>query len=365
MKRIVFLDYLRVLACVMVMLVHACELYYFNAAGDFHVASRGDAIWTVAIDSACRAAVPLFVMASAYLLFPVTRPTGEFFRRRLVRVAAPFAVWACVYTWRFDGSWLSMAFNFPMATGGHLWFVPMLLGLYLLMPLLSPWAERASEREIRGWLALWLFTTTFPFLRGLWSALYGAPSFGAVPFLYGECPWNPFGAFQYVSGYFGYLLLGFWFRKFAPELNWRRTLAIALPLLVVGWAVIAGFFYFRIPDADGYPVTRPYATAVDLEMSWGFCSSGVALAVAGWFLILRKIAWAGAFYRRVIRPLAEASYGTYLLHILVLVALADGVKPALPTGAAIPVLAFATFVLSSSASLLLRAIPFVGRWICG
>lgn len=34
--------------------------------------------------------------------------------------------------------------------GGHLWFVPMLFGLYLLMQLLSPWAENATEREGRA-----------------------------------------------------------------------------------------------------------------------------------------------------------------------------------------------------------------------
>ena len=63
MKRVVFLDYLRVLACMMVMVVHACELYYFGEDGGVFVASRGDARWLTAFDSAVRASVPLFVMA--------------------------------------------------------------------------------------------------------------------------------------------------------------------------------------------------------------------------------------------------------------------------------------------------------------
>ena len=32
-KRIVFLDYLRVVACFMVMVVHACECFYFGGDG--------------------------------------------------------------------------------------------------------------------------------------------------------------------------------------------------------------------------------------------------------------------------------------------------------------------------------------------
>lgn len=363
--RIVFLDYLRVIACFMVMVVHACEPFYLGGAGTF-IASRWDAAWATAIDSAVRACVPLFVMASAYLLFPVTRPTGEFFQRRLARVVVPFLVWVGIYTWRFDGDWGKLLFNFPAdIIGGHLWFVPMLLGLYLLMPLLSPWAEKVREKELWGWLAVWAVTTTFPYLRRLWGFLYGEPSFGAVPYLYGECPWNAFGTFQYVSGFFGYLLLGFWFRKFAPKLSWQKTLAVAAPLWAVGYLAVAEPFFLRIPDAAGYPVEAPYATAVSLEMSWEFCSTGVALTVAAYFLVIRKLTADGFFYRHMIRPLSEASYGTYLLHMLVLAEVCERLNPRLTAPLAILGTAAVSFVLSSFVSMALRRIPRVGKWLCG
>jgi len=349
----------------MVMFVHACEQYYFGPDGGLHFDSAGDAFWATWIDSACRAAVPLFVMASGYLLFPLTRPTGEFFRRRLVRVAVPFALWCAAYVWRFDGKPVDCLFNFPMATGGHLWFVPMLLGLYLLMPLLSPWAEKAEEREVRGWLLVWLFTTTFPFLRKLCGLACGAPSFGAVPYLYGECPWNGFGAFQYVSGFFGYLLLGLYFRKFVSDLSWKRTLSIAVPLWLAGYAIVGSFFYFRIPGGGNFPVSGTYADAVGLEMSWEFCGTGVALTVIGYFLVLRKIGFRGWLYERVIRPLSDVSYGTYLMHIMVLVVLTERLKGTLPTPAAIVAIAAGSFAVSSAIGLVVRRIPLLGKWVIG
>jgi len=364
-KRIVFLDYLRVIACLMVMVVHACELYYFGTDGGLRFDSVGDARAAVWIDSAVRACVPLFVMASSYLLFPLTRPTGEFFRRRFLRVVVPFVLWSAVYVWRFDGRPVDCLFNFPMATGGHLWFVPMLLGLYLLMPLLSPWAEKVGERELRGWLLLWLFTTTFPFLRKLCGIVCGAPPYGVTPYLYGECPWNEFGTFQYVSGFFGYLLLGLYFRKFVPELSWRKTLAIAAPLWGVGYAVVGALFYFRIPGGGVFPVSDTYAKVVDLEMSWMFCSTGVALTVIGYFLVLRKLDVTGWLYEKAIRPLSAASYGTYLMHILVLVALAEHLKGTVPTPVAIALIAVGSFAVSSIASLILRKVPVVGRCLVG
>ena len=360
---VVFLDWLRVIACFMVMVIHSCEPFYLGgeAPNITSIANKWDAIWISIVESVCRVCVPLFVMASSYLLFPLKKPTGEFFRRRLTRILIPFLVWACAYVWWFGDSWGKACFNFPDA-GGHLWFVPMLLGLYLLMPLLSPWAEKVSERELRGWMILWLVTTTFPYLRRVWTALYGNPSFGTVPYLYGECPWNMFGMFHYVSGFIGYMLLGFWFRRFAPELSWRRTLAVSVPLWLVGAAIMGGGFYLRIPE---FPCAKPYAFAVDLEMSIEYCSTGVAVAVIAAFMLIRKITADGAFYRWIVRPLSEASYGTYLLHMFVLLTVFDAVRPHCNTPATIFVTAAASYAIASAAGVLIRRVPFIGRLIAG
>ena len=362
-NRVVFLDWLRVIACFMVMVIHSSEPFYLGgeAPNVTSIANKWDAIWISIVESVCRVCVPLFVMASSYLLFPLKKPTGEFFRRRLARILVPFIVWACAYVWWFGDSWGKACFNFPDA-GGHLWFVPMLLGLYLLMPLLSPWAEKVTERELRGWLILWLVTTTFPYLRRVWTALYGDPSFGAVPYLYGECPWNMFGMFHYVSGFIGYMLLGFWFRRFAPDFSWRRTLAVAVPLWLVGAAIMGGGFYFRIPE---FPCAKPYAFAVDLEMSIEYCSTGVAVAVIAAFMLIRKITADGAFYRWIVRPLSEASYGTYLLHMFALLVVFDVVRQHCNTPATIFVTAVASYAIASTAGVLIRRIPFVGKLIVG
>ena len=362
-NRVVFLDWLRVIACFMVMVIHSSEPFYLGgeAPNVTSIANKWDAIWISIVESVCRVCVPLFVMASSYLLFPLKKPTGEFFRRRLARILVPFIVWACAYVWWFGDSWGKACFNFPDA-GGHLWFVPMLLGLYLLMPLLSPWAEKVTERELRGWLILWLVTTTFPYLRRVWTALYGDPSFGAVPYLYGECPWNMFGMFHYVSGFIGYMLLGFWFRRFAPDFSWRRTLAVAVPLWLVGAAIMGGGFYFRIPE---FPCAKPYAFAVDLEMSIEYCSTGVAVAVIAAFMLIRKITADGAFYRWIVRPLSEAGYGTSLLHMFALLVVFDVVRPHCNTPATIFVTAVASYAIASAAGVLIRRIPFVGKLIVG
>ena len=361
-ERVVFLDWMRVIACFMVMAIHSAEPFYLGGMEPniTSIASRWDMTWVTVTECICRVCVPLFVMASAYLLFPVQRPTGEFFRRRLARVGVPFLVWAAVYVWNAGGKWGPMLFNFP-DEGGHLWFVPMLAGLYILMPLLSPWAEKVSERELKGWITVWLFTTSFPFLRRLWGTLYGDPSFGAVPYLYGECPWNMFGAFHYVSGFIGYMLLGFWFRKFVPRRSWPRTLAAALPMWLVGVAVIGIPFFTYV---DKFPFSAPYAAAVRMEMSIEYCSLGVALATIAAFMVIRKIDFGGAFYRLVVRTVSEASYGMYLVHMLVLAPVSAVLIPRMATPLAILSVAAISYAASALIALIVRRIPVVGKWIC-
>ena len=363
-ERIVFLDYLRIMACFMVMVVHAVEPFYFDGNMNLHIATKSDAAWVAVLDSAARACVPLFAMISCYLLFPLKVPAGAFFLRRATRILVPFFIWSCVYVLRFGGNFREMLFNFPGAAG-HLWFVPMLFGLYLAMPLLSPWAEKAGKRELGAWIALWSVTATFPYLRRLALALGVEPSFGPVAYLWGECPWNEFGAFQYVSGFFGYMLLSLYVKKFVPGFSVKKTLAIALPLFAAGLAIMAGGFYLRIPGDGAYPVHAPYAAAVDLEMSIEFCSLGVAAAALAFFLLARKFTADGAFYRRVVVPVSDASFGAYLVHILVLVPVSSAFKGAMPMPVCVFAVAVVTFLVSIAASCAIKRVPRVGKWLMG
>ena len=47
--------------------------------------------------------------------------------------------------------------NIPVNFGvevGHLWYIYMLIGLYLLVPILSPWLNSCTKKELQGYLIL-------------------------------------------------------------------------------------------------------------------------------------------------------------------------------------------------------------------
>lgn len=100
MKRIVFLDYVRVFACFLVMVVHASENFY-GAAGSTDMAgpqsflaSEADRLWVAVYDGFSRMAVPLFMIVSAYLLVPMKegQTSWQFYRRRFTHILPPFFI---------------------------------------------------------------------------------------------------------------------------------------------------------------------------------------------------------------------------------------------------------------------------------
>lgn len=374
-KREIWVDWLRVLACFLVMVVHSSEPFYLNGYDTF-VLSRSDLMWASFIDSFSRMSVPLFVIASAYLLFPLRCSAGEFLRKRASRILIPFAIWSVIYAVSFGNAWSNLSslllnFNF---TASHLWFIYMLLGIYLMMPLLSPWAREVSRKELSVYIAMWLLATTLPLVRDLMSQ--GKVSFIMGPTyiprqaeypLWGECSWNAYGTFYYISGCIGYLFVSLYLRKFSKERNWGRTLSIALPLMLVGLAVVEGGYLAKTLAMCGgeFPAKGSWGDTIWIETTWHNDTFGVALMTIGAVMLIRKIKCDGWLYNKVILPVSKVSYGMYLMHLILLPHVSSMLRGTMPTPLVIIVTAAVTFIITAMVSMVIRKIPKVGRCIIG
>ena len=139
--RIAFIDYIRVIACFLVMLVHASENFYgadsSGLAGNMSMlANEANRFWVAFYDGfVARTCVPLFMIVSAFLLVPMKNGVtmGEFYRKRFTRILPPMLVFMVLYTflpllwggmqWEQSLSDLKrLPFNFP-SMAGHLWFM--------------------------------------------------------------------------------------------------------------------------------------------------------------------------------------------------------------------------------------------------
>lgn len=387
-NRVVWVDWMRVAACFMVIVVHSTEPFYLGGDGS-QILTEADAYWSSLFDSLVRACVPLFIVASSYLQFPLHYSSGEFLRRRAVRVLVPFVLWSVVYAFAWGNpaeNFQNLLLNFNYSAG-HLWFVYMLIGVYLLMPLLSPWAERVSKRELQVYLGIWAFTTIIPLLRDVVAGGFdgmeitygvsGLPRPALTP-LWGEASWNTYGTFYYISGFVGYLLMGLYFRRFVGELSWRKTLAIAVPSYLAGFVVVFGGFLRRVFEMTQgeFPVTGLVEKAVWWETTWCNDTVGVALMTVAWILVFKKIKCEGKFYNNLLLPVSKASYGIYLLHLLLLVPISgavrellglgnDGILGVWTTPVEIVVSAILGFATSAIVAVALQRVPKIGKYIVG
>ncbi len=384
-KREIWLDWLRVTACFLVMATHSCEPFYLGGEGSL-ILTKADAVWVSVLNVIPRAASALFIFTSSYLQFPLHYSSGEFFKRRAKRILVPFIFWSIVYALVWGEpvqNFKDLLLNFNYAAG-HLWFVYMLIGVYLIMPLLSPWAEKVGKRELQIYLAIWLFTTLIPLIRqwvgGPAPVIYGPsgiPNAAKYP-LWGEASWNTYGTFYYLSGFIGYLLLGLYFRKFVGKLSWATTLGVAIPAFFIGFQIChRGFLNQVLADSGGvFPVEGPVGMAALWEGPWLNDTFGVALMTLGWILIFRKIESGGRFYEKILLPVSRASYGMYLCHLLLLVYVSGWIRNWLGLGEAgvlgvwttpveIITIAIFSFIGVALFSILVQRVPKIGKWLMG
>lgn len=345
-KRIVFLDYLRAIAIFMVIIVHCCEPFYVKD-GQAFIASENDRLIVTIIDSLCRACVPLFVITSGYLLLPLRTDTFSFLKRRFIRVVIPCLLWSFIcmvlpvawgeFSWEWSQEllrqWLT---NFPQTNTGHFWFIYMLIGVYLFMPILSAWLKNASRREIEFFLGLWCLTTFWYYIKEL----------SPTGYLYGEAVWNDFHILYYNAGYIGFLLMAYYIRNY---ISWslKKTLLICIPMFLLG------FF------ATAYPFYKATLSTSDMyywELPWRFTTPNVVLMTFALFMLIKQINISkGAIYRYIYN-LSYYSYGMYLSHILILGISYQLVSPYLSTLPTILVVGTITYIGSF---ILIRLLAFL------
>lgn len=322
-KRVVWLDVVRLVAMFSVVCCHSTDPF------NFYPGPEPDNIadirfWGAVYGALLRPCVPLFVMLTGALLLPVRGEAGPFYRKRIGRVVWPFLLWSVIYNlfpwltgllgcrpevildfFPYSGeaatrqslgvSLENMAhipLNFSLLDV-HMWYIYLLIGLYLYLPIFSAWVERASRRSQRWFLAAWALTLFLPYYREY-----------ADPYIWGACSWNEFHMLYSFAGFNGYLLLGHYLRH--TDWSLRRTLAVGLPLFAAGFCVT--FFGFR------HISSLPSYTPEQLEMYFYYCSPNVAMMTVPVFMLARKVRVERPWMCRLLAHLTACGFGIYMVH---------------------------------------------------
>lgn len=321
-----WVDFLRVLAVFLVVLAHSCDAF----TGSFDT-DRTAFLSGVTIGSLTRPCVPLFVMMTGLLLLPRSADVSlsGFYRKRIGRIMVPLVFWSLALPLAFTGyfSTLGAASANPMLTPADytastllnrlwtwifnfnfdtvpLWYLYMLIGLYLIMPMLASWLSRASRRDVRLLLILWGVSLCLPYLQMLAPLVGYKGNWGNMGLL-GVCDWNAFGTFYYLSGFAGYMVLAYYLTRWPLTWSWGRTLAVCVPMFIIGYAITAGGM---VKFQEWWPGNYAY-----LEIIWLFCGLNVFMMTLPVFIVVQK---ANCRPSPLLRTLARLGFGVYLCHFI-------------------------------------------------
>lgn len=295
-KRIVYIDFIRVLAMFLVVLAHACASRLEHGVGsvDWNVAHSLVIITEVA--------VPLFFMISGSTILnsPKTRSIRYLFKHRLPKILVPFIIWSIITAYfarQIDGTYTYHSFMQSVISMYHqpviiaYWFIYPLISLYLLSPLLKAMVDSLSSTRLNYLLILW-----FVFMMIIPAIIPALPSDIRVYF-------KAYSMSKIVfSSYLGYFLLGY---KLSQEKHRKTNWIVGILLILI---------LFTINIEIGL---------IDNKSLWkilNIFSIGSVPFIAGLiFVVLRSFEnkyhhW----FSKLIEILAPLTYGVYLIHGLVI-----------------------------------------------
>ncbi len=167
-KRIIEIDIARALAILAVIVIHISATPLIENFGQ----DRGPvSLLYLVLNVAARFGVPTFVMLSGMGLALSYRPGGSyvgFLKRRLGKIVPAYLAWSLIYSLFYNGDNGALAMPHgvsvskiaaDMVTGGacyHLYFVPLIVILYLLFPVL--WKILRTNAGLAGASAVTIVT---------------------------------------------------------------------------------------------------------------------------------------------------------------------------------------------------------------
>ncbi len=302
------------------------------------------------------AAVPLFVILSGALLLQpskVNEPLTVFFKKRFSRIGFPLIFWGSVYfVWRYFVNSEALTTNSVLQgvlTGPYFqfWFLYLLIGLYLLTPLLRVITAYASWNLIKYFLVIWFVGTGIVPLFGLYE--------GITP----QVTWFRATVFA-LTGLIGYFILG----AYITKIKIRTSILCLILALSLIWTILGSYF---LVATLGESYTQFFHDA---------SSANVIITSIALFLILATVRVpktaihiSGPGTNRVLHLISKNTLPIYLFHVIALETLQRGylgftisvntMNPIIE----IPLITALTLLICLAVIVPLKKIPYVKRLI--
>lgn len=330
-EKIACFEWLRLFAAFAVVVMHVEGRFWMSISHE----SRQWLMLT-AWDGLVRWPVPVFIMITGALFLPRRTELRTVLTRYIPRMLCAWAFWSGVYILRelHIGKNVDVVQQF-LAGHYHMWYIPFLMGVYLVLPFVQRIAE--DDRLTRQLLLVsGVIALVIPWLADLLALLL--PQLGG-PVRTVEGNLN----FAFFFDHLAVLLLGHVLHRTELTPKQRRIL-YALGLLGVMLTAPATIWASRRTGLQS-------AVFCDIAAPNVLCAAAAVFVFARYNLtkLPKAVEW-----------MARYSFGVYLLHPLLIDLLADHGFHALVS---MPLTSVVVFALSLVISAILGKLPFLGKYI--
>lgn len=344
-KRKLHFDLLRMAAAFSVVLLHSASQYWYTQ----DVYSRE---WLVTnfYDAVSRFGVPVFVMISGAMFLDKSYQLNirRLYGRNILRLVLLYIVWSCVYGitdfvnfgWTLERQ--GALFREMLYGRYHLWFLPMMVGIYMLLPILKTWTEHVRKREIEYFLLLFLVlqicSETLKVFKISDEVLYVLD----------------LGKVEMACSYVGYFVLGYYLAHVGIGPKLRKALYLAVVPSLLANVVLSVWL-----------VRRHGVYSEMIFDSYGLFTFVVACALFVFAVDRGSKLSFGAKGSRLIRELSSDTLGVYVMHLWLMEFLEPrGIHSmTLPGIIGVPLFALFCYVVCTVAAGILRRIPVIGRYL--
>ena len=346
-ERVAYLDLLRVVSICFVVMIHTVY-QSFNS-----LPVEGWEWQTLNVyDSLSRWAVPIFVMISGALFLDRQKPLREILKKNVLRLVTAYLFWLAVYSVINQIYYHDFDSTLTHIIKGHyhMWFILMIIGLYLVTPLLRKIVEDKSLIRLFLILAL-IFAFLLPDIIKILE-VYPTDVTKRITEFINSTQKNL--NIYLPLGYAGYFVLGYVLSKaeISKKLEW-----------IIYLLGIAGFVYTLVATSK-----RSVTNSTPYTGYYMYLSANVAAMAAAVFVFFRKHCGisGGSKAGGVVRRLSQYSFGVYLVHLIFLeyasVKLHIAPKSFNPI-ISVPLLCLAALLLSYAVSAALNHIKFLNKYI--
>ena len=351
-KRFVAFDHIRIFASFSIVLLHVSAWFWYYRP----ILSKG---WLVAdaYNIVTRIGVPLFVMISgALFLDPDKKLTiDKLWKKHIQRLFLIYILWMAAYGLQAflqlssDEQSIKALIKAMLVGRYHLWFLPMLIGIYALLPILRSWikaaskstSEKVTENEFRYFFLLFFL---FQILSTSVRSFFDQPEL--LSFLE-SFRW------AHLCNYIGYFVLGYYLFHIGISEKANRLLWIFAPICYLGNLLISILQNLHTENAR-----------YEFFDSFGVFTFFMAIAVFQFFTQKCKFQPDGRPTSKLLMEISNSTLGVYLIHLMVMECPLMRPLYALPIIVAIPAISLLTFAISLIIATVFRKLPLIGRFIC-